>query len=137
MNQARLGYLVLNAGTLLLVAIAITALALRGRPPWFAFGAGTLLGLVPTGLLFGVTEMVASASVIRWREGMMSRDNDALRIRVGAQFSKWLAIAGPRPWESPIARLRVRLLGLALTAFWVVVAVAALWISYYAGNVGG
>jgi len=136
MNQARLGYLVLNVGTLLLVAIAVTTLALQGHSAWFAVGAGTLLGLVPTGLIFGVTEMVAPASVIRWRAGMMSRDNDALRMRVGALFSKWLAIAGPRPWEIPTARLRVRLLGLALTAFWVVVAVTALWISYYARNVG-
>ena len=119
-----------------MVAIAIASLALKGNPPWFAVGGGMLLGLVPPGLLFGVTEMVAPGFVIRRREEAMSHHDYGKRRRVADQFSKWLAIAGPRPWESPIARVRVRMLGLALTVFWVVVAATAIWISYYARNIG-
>lgn len=134
MSSSRLGLLLLNLTSLLLVAVVITGLALQGHAPWFAISAGVFWGLVPAGLIFGLAEVAAPGMVIRWREGAMARDN-ALRQRAGALFSKWLAISGPRPWESSTARFRVRMLGLALTTFWVVGVAIALLISTYADKV--
>jgi len=109
-------------------------MALQGYSPWFAIGAGVFLGMVPLGPLFGFAEAAAPAWVIRWRERVITRHNNQLQQRVGDWFSAWLAISGPRPWESPTARFRVRILGLALIAFWVVGGVAiALWIWACAG----
>ncbi len=86
---------------------------------------------MPVGLLFGLAEVAAPGWVIRWREQVMARDNNDRRQRAGASFSRWLAISGPRPWESPTARFRVRVLGFALIAFWVAGGAIALWLSAY------
>jgi hypothetical protein len=127
-KRARLVYLLMNVGTLLLVAIAIATLALEGHPPWFSIGAGVLWGVVPFGLVFALAEAAAPGVVIRWREEVMARDV-GFRRQVGEKFSKWLAISGSRPWESPSARIRVRVLGLALLIFWLAVSGVALWVS--------
>ena len=131
MNSSKLGFLLLNVVTLLLIAVAIAGLALQGHPAWYAISAGAFWGLVPVGLLFGLAEVAAPGWVIRWREQVMARDNNDRRQRAGASFSRWLAISGPRPWESPTARFRVRVLGFALIAFWVAGGAIALWLSAY------
>jgi hypothetical protein len=131
MNSSRLGFLLLNVMTLLLIAVAIAGLALQGHPAWFAISAGVFWGLVPIGLLFGLAEAAVPGWVIRWREQVMARDDNDVRQRAGASFSRWLAISGPRPWESPTARFRVRVLGLESLAFWVIGGAIALWLSAY------
>src|SRR5260370_15960732 len=114
------------------MAVAISVLALQGNNPWIAVGAGVGWGLVPVGLLFGVLNLIAPAWVIRWSERAMV-GNVRYRKIVGAWFSRRLGVAGQRPWESHTARHRVRMLGLAHTAFWGIV-LAFLILSPYPGD---
>jgi hypothetical protein len=127
----------LNVMTLLLIAVAIAVLALQGHAAWFAISAGVFWGLVPAGLLFGLAEVANPGWVIHWREQVMARGNNARRQRAGASFSRWLAISGAQPWESATARFRVRVLGVAQTAIWVVAGAVALWISSNADTLKG
>ncbi len=46
--------------------------------------------------------------------------NTGYRKVVGDWLSKWMAIVGPSPWESSIARNRVRALGIYQIVFWLV-----------------
>ncbi len=131
MNSSRLGFLLLNVVTLLLIAVAIAALALQGHPAWYAISAGVFWGVVPIGVLFSLAQVAVPGWVIRWREQVMALDDNDVRQRAGASFSRWLAISGPRPWESATARFRVRVLGLESIAFWVVGVAIALWLSAY------
>ena len=109
----------LTTATCLLMAVAISALALGGYSPWVAVLGGAWLGLAPPALLFGVLNAVAPARIIRWRESAMST-NTGYRKVVGDWFSKRMAIVGPSPWESSIARNRVRALGIYQIVFWLV-----------------
>src|SRR2546422_9470700 len=93
----------LTTATSLLMAVAISALALGGYSPWGAVRGGAGLGLAPPALLFGVLNAVAPARIIRWRECAMSR-NTGYPKGVGDWFSKVMAIGGPNPWGSSMAR---------------------------------
>jgi hypothetical protein len=96
--------------TILLMAVAIFVFALNGYAPLIAVVGGVWWGAAPIMLAFGVTMAVAPTRMSRCREGMMTQRGSPTRI--GSWFSKQLAIAGPRPWESAIARHRVRTLGM-------------------------
>ena len=89
------------------------------------------MGLVPVGLLLGVLNAVVPARVIRWRDGAMV-GNSGYRNMVGDWFSKWMAIEGPRPWESSIARDRVRMLGVCQVV--ILLLVGALLLLPFAGR---
>lgn len=95
----------------LVMAVAISTLALRGYNPWIAVIGGVWCGLVPVGLLFGILNAVVPGHIIRWRERAIAGQT-GYQKSVGQWFSKWMAIAGPRPWENRVARDRVRILGI-------------------------
>jgi hypothetical protein len=135
-NSARFVFRLLNVMSLLFVSLAIAGFALQGHAAWFAIVAGAFWGLVPAGLLFGLTEMATPGWVIHLREQAVAGQN-VRQQRVGAWFSRRLAISGSRPWESPTARFRVRVLGLALTASWVVAGAVALWLSTHTDKLTG
>ena len=99
----------ISALSLLVMTVAIFLLALNGYAPLVAFIGGLWWGVVPITLLFGAPMTVAPARMIRWREAAMAQRGEPSRI--GIWFSKHLCIAGPRPWESAVARHRVRTLG--------------------------
>jgi hypothetical protein len=92
-----------------------------------AFIAGIAWGAVPQGLAWGLAELIAPGSVIRWRHKLLAGDGD-IRKPVGDYFSRLFATTGPEPWESNIARRRVRALGVGLTAFWLACIALLLWI---------
>jgi hypothetical protein len=120
----------LTVATFLVMAVAISMLALKGYNPWIAVVTGVWWGLVPVGLLFGVLNLMAPVLVIRWRERAMV-GNVGYRKVVGDWFSRRLGAAGPRPWESQTARYRVRMLGLAQTAFWAIALAFLIWSPYF------
>jgi hypothetical protein len=95
----------------LVMAVAISALALRGYNPWVAVIGGVWWGLVPVGLLFGILNAAAPGRIIRWRKSATAGQTGYQKLG-GQWFSKWMAIAGPQPWENHIARDRVRILGI-------------------------
>jgi hypothetical protein len=95
----------------LVMAVAISALALRGYNPWIAVISGVWCGLVPVGLLFGILNAVVPGRIIRWRESAIAGQT-GYQKSAGQWFSRWMAIAGPRPWENRTARERVRILGI-------------------------
>jgi len=109
----------------LVMAVAISALALRGYNPWIAVIGGVWWGVVPVGLLFGILNAVVPGHIIRWRESAMAGQT-GYRKSVGQWFSKWMAIAGPRPWEDRMARDRVRILGICQVLVFLLVGIALL-----------
>jgi len=96
--------------TLLLIAVAIFVFALNGYAPLIAVVGGVWWGVVPIMLLFGSSMAADPVRMIRWRESAMTQGGR--QTRIGHWFSKQLAIAGPRPSESAVARHRVRTLGM-------------------------
>ena len=106
--------------TLLSMVAAISVLALSGYDPWIAVIGGVWWGLAPVALVFGVMNALVPARVIRWREAAME-GNAGYRKKIGDRFSRWTATTGPRPWESPVARNRIRTLGICQVVFWLVV----------------
>ncbi len=94
----------------LVMAVAIFLLALNGYAPLVAVIGGVWWGLVPIMLFFGIPMAIGPARMIHWREGAMHQRG--YQTRIGNWFSKQLGIAGPRPWESAVARHRVRALGM-------------------------
>ena len=96
-------------GSFLLMAVAIVLFAVNGYAPLIAVVGGVWWGLVPIMLLFGAPMVVVPARVIRWRRAAMAQHG--YQTRIGSWFSNQLGIAGPRPWESAVARHRVRTLG--------------------------
>jgi len=60
------------AVSFLVMAVAISALALRGYNPWIAVIGGVWSGLVPVGLLFGILIAAVPGRIIRWRESAMA-----------------------------------------------------------------
>ena len=96
--------------TLLLTAVAIFVFGLNGYAPLVAVVGGVWWGVVPTMLLAGGTMSVAPARMIRWREGAITQRG--YQTRIGSWFSKQLGTDGLRPWESAVARHRVRTLGM-------------------------
>jgi hypothetical protein len=115
----------LVTATLLLMAASIFALVQSGYNAWIAVIGGVWWGLAPVTLLLGVVNAVVPARVIRWRETAMV-GSTGYRKRIGDRFSTWTATTGPRPWESSVARDRVRALGICQVAFWLVVGVVIL-----------
>ena len=110
----------LITGTCLLMAAAIFVLALSGFNPWIAVISGVWWGLAPVTLLFGVMNAVVPARVIRGRVSAMV-GSTGYRKMVGDWFSRRMATTGPRPWESSVARDRVRTLGICQVLVWLVV----------------
>lgn len=96
--------------TLLGTAVAVVVLALNGYAPLVAVVGGLWWGIVPGLLMFAVPMVVAPARMIRWRGGVIARGG--YQTTLALRLSKLLAIAGPRPWDSDVARHRVRTLGL-------------------------
>jgi hypothetical protein len=96
--------------TFLVMAVTIFLFALNGYSPLIAVVGGVWWGGVPILLLFGGTMAIAPARMIRWREGAMTQRG--YQTRIGSWFSKQLGVTGPRPWESAVARHRVRTLGM-------------------------
>jgi hypothetical protein len=111
--------------TLLSTVAAISGLALSGYYPRIAVIGGLWWGLAPVALLFGVTNAVVPARVIRRRETAME-GSTGYRKKIGDRFSSWTATAGPRPWENSVARNRVRTLGICQVVVWLVVGVVIL-----------
>jgi hypothetical protein len=111
--------------TFLVMAVAISALAVQGYNPWIAVIGGVWWGLVPVGLLFGILNAAVPGRIIRWRESTMAGQTGYRRF-IGQRFSKLMAIAGPRPWEDRAARDRVRILGICQILVSVLVGVALL-----------
>ncbi len=79
------------------------------------------------GLAWGLAEVIAPGRVIRWRQRLISGHQD-WRYPVGQYFSKKFDVLGPEPWKNPIARRRIRLLGLFLTATGIGLAAILVWI---------
>lgn len=115
----------LVTGTCLLMAVAISVLALSGFNQWIAVIGGVWWGLAPVTLLYGVMNAVVPARVIRGRESAMV-GSTGYRKMVGNWFSRRMATAGPRPWENSVARDRVRTLGICQVVVWLVVGVLIL-----------
>lgn len=110
----------LVTAALLITAVAISVLALSGYNPWIAVIGGVWWGLAPVALVFGVINALVPARVIRWREAAME-GNTSYQKKIGDRFSRWTAITGPRPWENPVARSRIRMFGICQVVFWLVV----------------
>jgi hypothetical protein len=111
--------------TLLLMAVAISVLALSGYSPWISVVGGVWWGLAPVALVFGVIDAVVPARVIRWRQTAME-GYSGYQKKIGDRFSTWTAATGPRPWDNSIARNRVRMLGIGQVVVWLVVGVVIL-----------
>ena len=110
----------LVTAALLLMVVAISVLALSGYNPWIAVIGGVWWGLAPVALVFGVMNALVPARVIRWREAVME-GNTGYRKKIGDRFSRWMVTTGPRPRENPVARNRIRALGICQVVFWLVV----------------
>ena len=126
-NPARRKYNLIAFGSLAVgFGLAMVALHLLHYSLVIALVGGFCWGIVPLGLGWGVAELTAPAWVIDWRERMIS---GAGRRPLADSFSRWFAISGPEPWKSPTALKRVRVLGIALTIFWLAWVVLLLWIT--------
>lgn len=79
------------------------------------------------GLGWGLAEVIAPGRVIRWRHRLIPGQQD-WRYPVGQYFSKKFDVLGPEPWKNPIARRRIRLLGLFLTITGIGLAAVLVWI---------
>jgi hypothetical protein len=127
-NRARLTYNVISFGSIVLItAIAFVILVGQDNNPVTSIFVALGWGIVPVGLAWGVAETVAPSWVIRLRARLITGVND-WRKPVGDYFSKKFATTGPEPWRGAVARHRVRLLGVALTTFWVLFIGLLLWL---------
>jgi len=93
----------------------VIVLLRQGHAPAAALGVGVLLGLLPKGVIGGLSAVMAPGWVIRRRERTIA-ENASWRRPIHGLYSQALAIEGPHPWDSSTARQRVRLYGLVRAA---------------------
>jgi hypothetical protein len=126
-NPARRMYNVIAFGSLVAgLGIAFVVLYLLHHSLFISLAAAFCWGIAPLGLGWGVAELTAPGWVIGWRERMLS---GVEKNPLADYFSKRFGISGSEPWTSPIALRRVRLLGIALTTFWLGWVTLLLWIT--------
>lgn len=111
---------------LLVVGVGTALLVLKGHNLGAAVTVAGIWAAAVQGLAWGVAELLAPGWVIRWRERLIAGNSGILK-GVGDHFSRALAIEGPSPWESQIARRRIRRSGLVLTLVWVAATVASVF----------
>lgn len=128
-NPYRRRYNLLAIGSLIAGSVIafLVLLVVFHHNPITALLVGFCWGVVPQGLGWGVSDLVAPGWVLRWRERMISGTAD-WRKPVGAYFSDRLGASGSEPWTEPTALRRTRWLGASLTAFWIVVVAVLLWV---------
>ncbi len=127
-NALRRWFDIFSFGAFGAIAVVASAALLFQRHSFFtAILIGVLWASVAHGLAWGLAEVVAPAWVIQRRQRLVSRLED-WRKPVGRYFSERLRASEKEPWKSPRARRRIRLLGAFLTAFWLLVAAALVWL---------
>ena len=86
---------------------------------------------MPLVLFDGGISATAPAWMTRWRQEAMHRPDS--RVPMQAELARWVAeqfaTDGPEPWNSAIARRRVRLFGMFELAVWLAVGVILLLVS--------
>jgi len=112
-------------------AIAMVVVLFLRHSVLTAIVAGMAWGAAPQGLAWGVADAIAPGWVIRWRQRLIADAGD-IRKPVGDYFSDMLAVTGDEPWTSRKARFRIRVLGVGLTAFWVVWTALLVWVLPFA-----
>jgi len=121
----RVETLAMTALSLLLMAVLVVGFSVNGYRPLVAALAGVWWGLMPLVLFDGGVSAVAPAWIIRWRQEAMQRPGS--RVPMQAETARWLseqfATDGPEPWNSAIARRRVRLFGMVELFVWLAVGV--------------
>lgn len=110
-----------------ITVVAVVALLLQRHSLGTAIVVGIGWAGVAHGLGWGTAEVIAPGWVIRWRQRLISGIED-WRRPIGQYFSERFHATGDEPWRDASARRRVRFLGMALTAFWLAVAVGLIWI---------
>jgi hypothetical protein len=118
-SAQRMALMAMTTLSLLLMAVLVAVFALNGYRPLVAAIAGVWWGLMPLVLFDGGVSATAPAWMIRWREDAMQRRSKLpMQAEIGRWFSKRFAINGPQPWDSAIARSRVRVFGIIELTVW-------------------
>jgi len=119
-SAQRVALMAMTTLSLLLMAVLVAVFALNGYRPLVAAIAGVWWGLMPLVLFDGGVSAAAPAWMIRWREDAMQRPGSKLPMQaeIAGWISKRFATNGPQPWDSAIARSRVRLFGMVELTVW-------------------
>jgi hypothetical protein len=127
-NSLRRRFDIFTLGSAGAITIIATSILLFERHTVFtAILVGICWAGVAHGLAWGLAEVVAPGWVLEWRHRLIS-GNEGWRKPVGQYFSVRFGALGQEPWKSPIARSRLRSVGILLAGFSGVVAAALLLI---------
>ena len=128
-NMWRRRYYVGASGLFVMVFGAATiGFALAGHTLIGAAFIGIGCSIVASGLCWGLADILAPKSMLRWRATYLAEGGSKVSRAVATGASLLLDAAGDRPWEDSSVTRRVRLLGIVLVCVFTAMAIALWWL---------
>jgi hypothetical protein len=80
-------------------------------------------------LAYGLIEVFAPALPIRWQVNVTAKHRRDFRAVIGLAFQRWLSVDRTRePWDDPVLRRKIRLIGGTLVIGGAICIAAGVWI---------